>query len=110
MTTITASVDFGKPGLQHGHLFIPYSYNLSGWANLMIPITVIAHGQRIDATLRQGKGARVVAAATVKDIVKDHITDDRGGQDQAFVRAGDPDGPVVVMRPVLTMSIVAART
>lgn len=44
MTQLTTSVDFTQPGLQHGHIFIPYSYNLGGWANLMVPITVIAHG------------------------------------------------------------------
>jgi N-alpha-acetyl-L-2,4-diaminobutyrate deacetylase len=44
MTQITASVDFRRSGLQHGHLFIPYSYNLGGWANLMIPVTVISRG------------------------------------------------------------------
>ncbi len=44
MTQLTASVDFARPGVQHGHLFIPYSYNLGGWANLMVPITVIANG------------------------------------------------------------------
>jgi predicted deacylase len=41
-TQIRASVDFVRPGKQHGHLFVPYSYNLAGWANLMIPITVVA--------------------------------------------------------------------
>lgn len=41
---IHASVDFGRTGIQHGHLYIPYSYNLAGWANLMVPITVIARG------------------------------------------------------------------
>jgi len=37
------TIDFDRPGKQHGYLQIPYSYNLAGWANLMIPITVINH-------------------------------------------------------------------
>jgi len=41
---IHASVDFGRTGVQHGHLYIPYSYNLAGWANLMVPVTVISRG------------------------------------------------------------------
>jgi len=32
-------------GKQHGHLYLPYSYNLAGWANLMIPITVLNAGR-----------------------------------------------------------------
>ncbi len=43
-TPIHSSVDFHTPGKRHGHLFIPYSYNLAGWANLMVPITVIQNG------------------------------------------------------------------
>ena len=41
---IHSSVDFQQLGRQHGHLYIPYSYNLGGWANLMVPITVLNHG------------------------------------------------------------------
>ena len=44
-TQIHATVDFHRPGKQHGHLMIPYSYNLGGWANLMVPITVIQNGE-----------------------------------------------------------------
>ena len=40
-TSIRATVDYGKPGKQHGYLYIPYSHNLGGWANLMVPISVI---------------------------------------------------------------------
>ena len=40
-TPIHATVEFDRPGKQHGHLMVPYSYNLGGWANLHVPITVI---------------------------------------------------------------------
>jgi N-alpha-acetyl-L-2,4-diaminobutyrate deacetylase len=35
------AVDFEKPGKQQGYLQVPYSHNLGGWANVMIPITVV---------------------------------------------------------------------
>ena len=38
------TLDFDLPGKQQGFLQVPYSHNLGGWANVMIPITVIAHG------------------------------------------------------------------
>src|SRR6266567_6646999 len=41
---IHSSIDWAKPGKQQGHLFIPYSHNLGGWANLMVPVTVLANG------------------------------------------------------------------
>ncbi len=41
---IRATVDYAKPGKQIGHLFVPYSHNLGGWANLMLPVAVVANG------------------------------------------------------------------
>ena len=38
------SIDFQKPGKQQGFMQVPYSHNLSGWANVMIPITTVANG------------------------------------------------------------------
>lgn len=43
-TLMHATVDFEKQGKQQGHLAVPYSHNLGGWANLQIPVTVIANG------------------------------------------------------------------
>jgi N-alpha-acetyl-L-2,4-diaminobutyrate deacetylase len=51
---IRATVDFTKPGKQHGHLYVPYSYNLGGWANLMLPITVIGRGEGQTALVLAG--------------------------------------------------------
>jgi predicted deacylase len=42
---VTTSLDFGKPGRQQCFLQVPYSHNLGGWANVMIPITVVARGK-----------------------------------------------------------------
>ncbi len=40
-TQIHSTVDFARGGAQQGQLCVPYSYNLGGWANLMLPITVV---------------------------------------------------------------------
>lgn len=39
------AIDFEMPGKQQGVLQVPYSHNLGGWANVLIPITVVNHGQ-----------------------------------------------------------------
>ncbi len=41
---IVTNIDYEAPGKQHGYLRAPYSHNLAGWANLMIPITVVNQG------------------------------------------------------------------
>ena len=42
---IRCSIELNIPGRHLGHLYIPYSHNLAGWANLMVPIGVIHGGQ-----------------------------------------------------------------
>ena len=42
---IHTSLDLDKPGKQQGFLQVPYSHNLGGWANVMIPITVVSRGK-----------------------------------------------------------------
>jgi predicted deacylase len=41
---IHTSLDLHGEGKQQGFLQVPYSHNLGGWANVMVPITVIARG------------------------------------------------------------------
>jgi N-alpha-acetyl-L-2,4-diaminobutyrate deacetylase len=41
---IFATVDFDRPGNQLGQLRVPYSHNLGGWANLMMPLAIVANG------------------------------------------------------------------
>ncbi len=38
------SLDLYADGKQQGFLQVPYSHNLGGWANVMIPITIVANG------------------------------------------------------------------
>lgn len=42
---VVTTLDFDKPGRQQGFLQVPYSHNLGGWANVMIPITIVARGR-----------------------------------------------------------------
>lgn len=39
------SLDLHGDGKRQGFLQVPYSHNLGGWANVMVPITVIARGR-----------------------------------------------------------------
>jgi N-alpha-acetyl-L-2,4-diaminobutyrate deacetylase len=41
---IRTDIDFDRKGKQQGFLRVPYSHNLGGWANVMIPMTVVAQG------------------------------------------------------------------
>ena len=42
---IFTTLDFEKSGKQQGFLQVPYSHNLGGWANVMIPMTLVVHGR-----------------------------------------------------------------
>ncbi len=53
-SAIHSSLDWDRPGKQHGHLFIPYSHNLGGWANLMVPVTVVRGGDGPTALVLAG--------------------------------------------------------
>jgi predicted deacylase len=54
VSQIHANVDFDRPGKQRGHLSVPYSYDLGGWANLPIPITVLNNGPGRTALVMAG--------------------------------------------------------
>lgn len=41
---VRCGVDLEGAGKQVGYLYVPYSHNLGGWANLMIPVAVVARG------------------------------------------------------------------
>ena len=42
---IHTAIDLARPGKQQGFLHVPYSHNLGGWANVMVPMTGIARGE-----------------------------------------------------------------
>jgi N-alpha-acetyl-L-2,4-diaminobutyrate deacetylase len=49
---IHTSMDLAREGKQQGFLQVPYSHNLGGWANVMVPMTVIARGEGTLLNLR----------------------------------------------------------
>src|SRR6186713_3407762 len=51
---IITPLDFDKPAKQQGFLQVPYSHNLGGWANVMIPITTVARGKGPTAVVLAG--------------------------------------------------------
>lgn len=51
---ISTKVDYSVPGRQVGALSVPYSYNLSGWSKLQIPIVTIGNGDGPTVLLMAG--------------------------------------------------------
>lgn len=51
---IHTRIDFNAPGLQRGVLEVPNSYNLSGWAQVMVPVQVMARGEGPTVLLTAG--------------------------------------------------------
>jgi predicted deacylase len=51
---IHSTVDFAAAGKQIGHLGVPYSYNLGGWASLHVPIAVVLGGSGPTALVMAG--------------------------------------------------------
>lgn len=43
-SSVSATIDFEKDGVQHGHLKLPHSDNRSAWGAIMTPVTVIKNG------------------------------------------------------------------
>jgi len=53
-TQIRTNIDFDQRGVQWGTLSVPYSYNLSGWSQLQVPIATIANGDGPTVLLMAG--------------------------------------------------------
>ena len=51
---VHTNVHFDQGGRQDGALFIPYSHNLGGWANLPVPIAVLQNGEGPTVLLMAG--------------------------------------------------------
>lgn len=51
---ISCTLDFERDGVQHGFLKLPYSRDDSAWGAVMIPLTVIKHGNGPTALLTGG--------------------------------------------------------
>jgi predicted deacylase len=75
---IRATVDYGKQGKQYGHLYVPYSYNLAGWANLMLPIAVISRGTGPTALVMAGNHGdeypgQIAIMRLLRELNPDHV-------------------------------------
>jgi len=53
-TQIHTTIPFHQQGKHRGHLAIPYSHNLGGWANLLVPISVLSNGSGPTVLLMAG--------------------------------------------------------
>ena len=76
---IITSLDFDKPGKQQGFLQVPYSHNLGGWANVMIPITVIARGKGPTVLALGGNHGdeyqgQVAIMKLAREVMPEHVT------------------------------------
>lgn len=73
------SVDFQKPGKQPGFMQVPYSHNLGGWANVMIPITTVANGSGPTVLILGGNHGdeyqgQVAAMKLARELTPDMVT------------------------------------
>jgi len=94
---IRASVDYARTGKQHGHLYIPYSHNLGGWANLMVPVTVVANGTGPTALVMAGNhGDEYPGQVAVMHLLRQLRPEDVRGR--------------VILIPTLTMPGAKAAT
>ncbi len=79
-TQIHTEIDFTQArGKQRGHLAIPYSYNLGGWANLLIPVSVVSNGDGPVVLLMAGNhgdeyAGQVAILKLWREIEPGHIT------------------------------------
>lgn len=53
-TPIVSTVPFDQDGIHHGFLRLPYSRDDSAWGSIMIPLTVVRHGEGPTALLTGG--------------------------------------------------------
>ena len=76
---IHTSLDFDRPGKQQGFLQVPYSHNLGGWANVMIPLTVIANGAGPTVLVMGGNHGdeyqgQIAAMKLAREVSPDQVT------------------------------------
>ena len=73
------SIDFTQPGKQQGFLQVPYSHNLGGWANVMIPVTTVANGKGPTALVLGGNHGdeyqgQIAAMKLARQLTPDMVT------------------------------------
>lgn len=76
---VISPLDFEKPGKQQGYLRVPYSHNLGGWANVMVPITTVARGSGPTALVLGGNHGdeyqgQIAAMKLARELVPEKVT------------------------------------
>ena len=76
---LSTPLDLNRPGKQHGFLQVPYSHNLGGWANLMVPITIIARGKGPTVLVMGGNHGdeyqgQIAALKLARSVTPDKVT------------------------------------
>lgn len=90
-------IDFTAPGRQVGTLSVPYSYNLSGWSQLQIPIATIGHGNGPTVLLMAGNhGDEYPGQIAIMRLLRELKTEDISGR--------------IILIPALNMPAAKAST
>jgi len=76
---IVTTLDFDRPGKQQGFLQVSYSHNLGGWANVMIPVTVIVKGEGPTVLVLGGNHGdeyqgQIAAMKLARELTPDQVT------------------------------------
>jgi predicted deacylase len=96
-SSIRSSVNWDAPGIQHGNLYVPYSYNMAGWANLMLPVSVLNGGKGPTALVLAGNhGDEYPGPVAILHLIRKLRLDDVLGR--------------VILMPALNMPAVKAST
>ena len=94
---ISASVDFDADGMQHGHLRLPWSRDDSAWGSVVIPITVVKHGEGPTALLTGANhGDEYEGPIALFDLAR-------------TLQAGDVSGRVIIVPALNYPAFRAAR-
>lgn len=77
-SSVHCTVDYERQGKQHGQLMVPYSYNLGGWAGLVIPVTVIHNGPGPNVLVMAGNHGdeypgQVAILKLMRELTPEHV-------------------------------------
>lgn len=94
---VQTDIDFSKDGIQHGHLSLPHSQDLSAWGSIRIPISVIKNGEGPTALLTGANhGDEYEGPVALMDFVN-------------TVSIGDVSGRVIVVPMMNYPAFLAAK-
>jgi predicted deacylase len=81
ISPISTNIDYAAPGRQVGMLSVPYSYNLSGWSKLQIPIATIGQGNGPTVLVMAGNhGDEYPGQIAIMRLLRELAVDDVSGR------------------------------